>query len=161
MVLDIFWMQLPKLKKLICKSVGQNLKQVSLTKSFSALAMAFNLLLSNIIKLPLQKLNNIFFSETGRYIFQLAIKSCELEPSCETFLSVAQGWQEYFQLDFLLLFIFKRLTWTFLDAYHFKGSVAVARGNNSDCLTFIFFAANVSKITKVTTLANYKTQEQT
>ena len=46
-VLDIFWMQAPKLKKLICESIAQNLKPVSLTKSFLALAMEFNLLLSN------------------------------------------------------------------------------------------------------------------
>ena len=37
-----------KAKKLICKSIAQNLNQVSLTKSFLALAMAFNLLLSNL-----------------------------------------------------------------------------------------------------------------
>ena len=37
-----------KAKKLIRKSIAQNLKQVSLTKSFLALAMAFNLLLSNL-----------------------------------------------------------------------------------------------------------------
>ena len=36
-----------KAKKLILKSIAQNLKRVSLTKSFLALAMAFNLLLSN------------------------------------------------------------------------------------------------------------------
>ena len=37
-----------KAKKLILKSIAHNLKQVSLTKSFLALAMAFNLLLSNL-----------------------------------------------------------------------------------------------------------------
>ena len=37
-----------KAKKLIRKSIALNLKQVSLTKSFLALAMAFNLLLSNL-----------------------------------------------------------------------------------------------------------------
>ena len=37
-----------KAKKLIHESIAQNLKQVSLTKSFLALAMAFNLLLSNL-----------------------------------------------------------------------------------------------------------------
>ena len=36
-----------KAKKLICESIAQNLMPVSLTKSFLALAMAFNLLLSN------------------------------------------------------------------------------------------------------------------
>ena len=37
-----------KAKKLIPKSIAQNLKQVSLTNSFLALAMAFNLLQSNL-----------------------------------------------------------------------------------------------------------------
>ena len=37
-----------KAKKLICKYIAQNLKQVSLTKRFLALAMVFNLLLSNL-----------------------------------------------------------------------------------------------------------------
>ena len=37
-----------KAKILICESIAQNFKQVSLTKSFLALAMAFNLLLSNL-----------------------------------------------------------------------------------------------------------------
>ena len=46
-VLDIFLDAIAKTKKLICESIAQNLKQVSLTKSFLALAMAFNLLLSN------------------------------------------------------------------------------------------------------------------
>ena len=46
-VLDNFLDAIAKAKKLICKSIAQNLKQVSLTKSFLALAMAFNLLLSN------------------------------------------------------------------------------------------------------------------
>ena len=48
MVLEIFLDTIVKAKKLICKSIAQNLKQVSLTKSFLALAMAFNLLLSNL-----------------------------------------------------------------------------------------------------------------
>ena len=43
----IFLDAIAKAKKLICKSIAQNLKQVSLTKIFLALAMAFNLLLSN------------------------------------------------------------------------------------------------------------------
>ena len=43
----IFLDAIAKAKKLICESIAQNLKQVSLTKSFIALAMAFNLLLSN------------------------------------------------------------------------------------------------------------------
>ena len=43
MVLDIFLDAIAKAKKLICKFIAQNLKQVSLTKSFLALAMAFNL----------------------------------------------------------------------------------------------------------------------
>ena len=46
-VLDNFLDAIAKAKKLICESIAQNLKQVSLTKSFLALAMAFNLLLSN------------------------------------------------------------------------------------------------------------------
>ena len=37
-----------KAKKLIRKSLAENLKHVSLTKSFLALAMAFNLLLCNL-----------------------------------------------------------------------------------------------------------------
>ena len=49
MVLDNFLDAIAKAKKLICESVAQNLKQVSLTKSFLALPMAFNLLLSNQI----------------------------------------------------------------------------------------------------------------
>ena len=32
--LTVFWMQLPKLKNLICESIAQNLMPVSLTKSF-------------------------------------------------------------------------------------------------------------------------------
>ena len=44
----IFLDAIAKAKKLICKSKAQNLKQVSLTKRFLALAMAFNLLLSNL-----------------------------------------------------------------------------------------------------------------
>ena len=44
----IFLDAIARAKKLICKSIAQNLKQVSLTKSFLALAMAFNLLLSNL-----------------------------------------------------------------------------------------------------------------
>ena len=47
-VLDNFLDAIAKAKKLICESIAQNLKQVSLTKSFIALAMAFNLLLSNL-----------------------------------------------------------------------------------------------------------------
>ena len=47
MVLD-FLDAIVKAKKLIRKSIAQNLKRVSLTKSFLALAMAFNLLLSNL-----------------------------------------------------------------------------------------------------------------
>ena len=43
----IFLDAIAKAKKLICESIAQNLKRVSLTKSFLALAMAFNLLLSN------------------------------------------------------------------------------------------------------------------
>ena len=46
-VLDIFLDAIAKAKKLICKSIAQNLKLVSLTKIFLALSMAFNLLLSN------------------------------------------------------------------------------------------------------------------
>ena len=44
----IFLDAVAKAKKLIHKSIAQNLKQVSLTKSFLALTMAFNLLLSNL-----------------------------------------------------------------------------------------------------------------
>ena len=44
----IFLDAIAKAKKLIRKSIAQNLKQVSLTKSFLALAMALNLLLSNL-----------------------------------------------------------------------------------------------------------------
>ena len=43
----IFLDAIAKAKKLILKSIAQNLKRVSLTKSFLALAMALNLLLSN------------------------------------------------------------------------------------------------------------------
>ena len=44
----IFLDAIAKAKKLIHESIAQNLKRVSLTKSFLALAMAFNLLLSNL-----------------------------------------------------------------------------------------------------------------
>ena len=44
----IFLDAIAKAKKLIREFIAQNLKQVSLTKSFFALAMAFNLLLSNL-----------------------------------------------------------------------------------------------------------------
>ena len=47
MILD-FLDTIAKAKKLIRQSIPQNLKQVSLTKSCLALAMAFNLLLSNL-----------------------------------------------------------------------------------------------------------------
>ena len=46
-----FWIFLDaivKAKKLIRKSIAQNLKQDSLIRSFLALAMAFNFLLSNL-----------------------------------------------------------------------------------------------------------------
>ena len=43
----IFLDAIAKAKKLIWESIAQNLKQVSLTKSFLVLAMALNLLLSN------------------------------------------------------------------------------------------------------------------
>ena len=43
----IFLDAIAKAKKLIRKSIAQNLKWVSLTKSFLALAMVFDLLLSN------------------------------------------------------------------------------------------------------------------
>ena len=46
-VLDNFLDAIAKAKKLIRESISQNLKRVSLTKSFLALAMAFNLLPSN------------------------------------------------------------------------------------------------------------------
>ena len=46
--LDHFLDATVKAKKLILESKAQNLKRVSLTKSFLALAMAFNLLLSNL-----------------------------------------------------------------------------------------------------------------
>ena len=46
-VLDNFLDAIAKAKKLIHESIAQNLMPVSLTKSFLALAMAFNLLLSN------------------------------------------------------------------------------------------------------------------
>ena len=42
-----FLYAIAKAKKLIHEFIAQNLKQVSLTKSFLALVMAFNLLLSN------------------------------------------------------------------------------------------------------------------
>ena len=45
MVLD-FLDAIAKAKNLICKYIAPNLKWVSLTKSFLALAMAFNLFLS-------------------------------------------------------------------------------------------------------------------
>ena len=61
-----------KAKKLISESLAQNLKQVSLTKSFLALAMAFNLLLSNPTLPPSPKLRNLFVSETGRDILKFA-----------------------------------------------------------------------------------------
>ena len=44
----IFLDAIAKAKKLVRESIAQNLKQVSLTKSFLALAMEFNLLLSNL-----------------------------------------------------------------------------------------------------------------
>ena len=44
----IFLDAMAKAKKLIRKSIAQNLMPVSLTKSFLASAMAFNLLLSNL-----------------------------------------------------------------------------------------------------------------
>ena len=47
-VLEIFLDAIAKAKKLIRESIAQNLMPVSLTKSFLALAMAFNLLLSNL-----------------------------------------------------------------------------------------------------------------
>ena len=43
----IFLDAIAKVKKIIREAIAQNLKPVSLTKSFLALAMAFNLLLSN------------------------------------------------------------------------------------------------------------------
>ena len=46
-VLDNFLDAIAKAKKLIHESIAQNLKQVSLTKIFLALAMVLNLLLSN------------------------------------------------------------------------------------------------------------------
>ena len=46
-VLDNFLDAIAKAKKLICESKAHNLMPVLLTKSFLALAMAFNLLLSN------------------------------------------------------------------------------------------------------------------
>ena len=45
--LTFFLDAIPKAKKLIRKSIAQILMPVSLTKSFLALAIAFNLLLSN------------------------------------------------------------------------------------------------------------------
>ena len=47
MVLDNFLDTIAKAKELICKSVAQNLKRVSLTKSLLPVAMTFILLLSN------------------------------------------------------------------------------------------------------------------
>ena len=47
MVLDNFLDTFAKAKELICKSVAQNLKRVSLTKSLLPVAMTFILLLSN------------------------------------------------------------------------------------------------------------------
>ena len=44
---DGFLDAIAKAKKLIRESIAQNLMPVSLTKNFLALAMAFNLLLSN------------------------------------------------------------------------------------------------------------------
>ena len=65
-------MQLPKLKKLIYKSIAQNLKLVSLT-------MEFNLLLSNLTAIA--KVKKLFVSETHRDIFfQFMTESCKLEP---------------------------------------------------------------------------------
>ena len=83
-VLDTFLDAIAKAKKLICKTIAQNLKRVSLTKSFLALAMAFNLLLSNLTQPQLPKLKNLFVSETGNDILTQT-------ESCETFLSVARG----------------------------------------------------------------------
>ena len=75
----IFLDAIPKAKKLICESIAQILKPVSRTKSFLALVMAFNLLLSNLTtiakaKKPLCQLN------LRGYFFQFATKSWELEP---------------------------------------------------------------------------------
>jgi len=47
MAMDNFLDAIAKAKKLILESIAQNLMPVSLTKSFLALAMVFNLLLSN------------------------------------------------------------------------------------------------------------------
>ena len=44
----IFLDAIAKAKKLICESIAQNLKRVSLTKNFLAFAMGFKLLLSNL-----------------------------------------------------------------------------------------------------------------
>ena len=68
-----------KAKKLIRESIAQNLKQVSLTKSFLALAMAFNLLLSNLTLIAKAQKPLCQWNWQG-YFFQLATKICELEP---------------------------------------------------------------------------------
>ena len=86
----IFWDAIAKAKKLICESKAQNLKQVSLTKSFLALAIAFSLLLSNLTYPPLPKLKHLFVSE--------------LEPRpkvAKLFLSVARGWHIYIWVTLL------------------------------------------------------------
>ena len=75
----IFLDTFAKAKKLICKSIAQNLKQVSLTKSFLALAMVFNLLLSNLTTIAKAKKPLCQWNWQG-YFFQLATKIHELEP---------------------------------------------------------------------------------
>ena len=71
MVLDNFLDAIIKAKKLIRESIAQNLKQVSLTKSFLALAMAFNLLLSNLTAIAKAKKPLCQWNWQG-YFFQLA-----------------------------------------------------------------------------------------
>ena len=75
----IFLDAIAKAKKLIQESIAQNLKQVSL-----ALAMAFNLLLSNPTKPNLTAIAKakkpLCQWNWQRYFFQLATKICKLEP---------------------------------------------------------------------------------
>ena len=68
-----------KAKKLISKSIAHNLKQASMTKRFLALAMAFNLLLSNLTAVAKAKTPLCQWNWRG-YFFQLVTKRRELEP---------------------------------------------------------------------------------
>ena len=78
-VLEFFWMQLPKLKNLFANLKHRISSKFHWQRGFLALAMVLNLLLSYLTNIAKANKPLCQWNLQG-YFFQLATKSCKLEP---------------------------------------------------------------------------------